>query len=208
MPSPQRNVFGVMLAVDVVLGVAMGGVLALITGFVIVIAKDVRIQRPANGWTTTLACGQHRSGAILRAACATDIAALNLPAEEVYWQTYVDSAHRRLDGRRRYVLHFPPGAQPPASAAWSVTMGDWRRRMVENPIHRYSLGASSGLAPNADGSLDILIQNAAPAGRQSNWLPAPAGAFMLWLRVYQPGPAILSGAYRPPPVAEVTGGGK
>ena len=30
----------------------------------------------------------------------------------------------------------------------------------------------------------------------------PAGAFMLWLRVYQPGTAILDGAYHVPPVVQ------
>jgi hypothetical protein len=75
--------------------------------------------------------------------------------------------------------------------------------MVENPIHRYSVGGRSGLVPNADGSIDIYVQNTAPAVQESNWLPAPAGNFMLWLRVYQPGAAILNGAYRVPPVVEV-----
>lgn len=40
----------------------------------------------------------------------------------------------------------------------------------------------AGLAPNPGGSVDIFIQNAAPAGYASNWLPAPAGKFILWLR--------------------------
>jgi hypothetical protein len=60
----------------------------------------------------------------------------------------------------------------------------------------------SGLQPNADGSIDIYIQNAAPTGRESNWLPAPSGNFILWLRVYEPGEAILNGQYRVPPVVE------
>jgi hypothetical protein len=66
--------------------------------------------------------------------------------------------------------------------------------MVENPINRNSVGGRSGLAANADGSIGKYIQNMAPAGHESNWLPAPAGDFRLWLRACQPGPAILSGA--------------
>jgi hypothetical protein len=72
--------------------------------------------------------------------------------------------------------------------------------MVDNPIDRYSVGDRSGLVPNADGSIDIYIQNAVPAGHESNWLPAPTGDFMLWLRVYQPGAAILRGEYSVPAV--------
>jgi hypothetical protein len=59
--------------------------------------------------------------------------------------------------------------------------------------------------PNADGSIDIYIQNTAPAGHESNWLPAPSGDFKLWLRVYLPGAAILDGKYNVPPVVEVKG---
>jgi len=77
-----------------------------------------------------------------------------------------------------------------------------RQHFVANPIDRYSVGDRSGLAQNADGSVDIYLQNAAPAGHQANWLPAPAGRFNLWLRVYMPGAAILRGEYAVPPVVE------
>jgi hypothetical protein len=56
--------------------------------------------------------------------------------------------------------------------------------------------------PDADGSVDIYIQNAAPAGHESNWLPAPVGNFILWLRVYMPDAAIVEGKYRVPPVVK------
>jgi hypothetical protein len=75
--------------------------------------------------------------------------------------------------------------------------------MVDNPIDRYSVGDRSDLVRGADGSIDVYIQNAAPAGHESNWLPAPTGTFVLMLRAYQPGAAVLSGEYRVPPVVEV-----
>ena len=196
------------IAADVVQGIIVGGVLAFFTAILIVNAKDRYMQNSVNGWSSTLKCGERRRGILLRAACANDIAALNLPEEEVYWQTFVDGAGHWLNGQHDYILHFPPGGLPPNNAAWSVTTGDFRRFMVDNPIHRYSLGGRSGLVPNADGSIDIYIQNTVPADHESNWLPAPAGHFMLWLRVYQPGTAILNGRYRVPPLAEVKGGRK
>ncbi len=52
------------------------------------------------------------------------------------------------------------------------------------------------------GSIDIYIQNAAPAGHESNWLPAPAGDFILVPRAYQPGAAVLNGVYHVPSVIE------
>ena len=74
-------------------------------------------------------------------------------------------------------MHFQPGGLPPNDAFWSLTMGDAKNRFVANPINRYSVSDRSGLVPNADGSVDIYIQNTAPTGHESNWLPAPGGKF-------------------------------
>ena len=82
-------------------------------------------------------------------------------------------------------------------------MGDAENHFVANPLNRYSVSDRSGLAQNPDGSVDIFIRNAVPAGHESNWLPAPSGKFILWLRVYIPGAAILQGEYIVPSVAEV-----
>ena len=217
-PGPAQKLSGVSrllafllrrtIANDVVLGIIVGTVLAFFTGILVIAAEVHAMHTSVNGWETTLKCGRPGNDILLRAACASGVAALNLPEEEVYWTTFMDSAGHRLNGQHDYVLHFPPGGLPPNDAAWSVTMGDWRRFMVDNPIHRYSVGDRSGLVANADGSIDICIQNTPPAVHESNWLPAPAGGFMLWLRVFQPGAAILNGTYRVPPVVEVKGGRK
>ncbi len=83
-------------------------------------------------------------------------------------------------------------------------MGDARNHFVANKMNRYSVSDRTGLVQNPDGSVDIYIQNAAPEGHESNWLPAPAGNFLLWLRVYIPGQAILEGKYIIPPVVSVS----
>ena len=72
--------------------------------------------------------------------------------------------------------------------------------MVSNPAGRSSFDDRSNLATNADGSIDIRLQRETPAGREQNWLPAPAGRFKLTLRAYLPGASILDGTYRVPPV--------
>ncbi len=120
----------------------------------------------------------------------------------MYWWTNADGARRTLSGRHDYMMHFPPGNLPPNDAFWSITMATAKNQFVANPISRYSVSDRSGLLPNADGSIDIYIQNAAPTGHESNWLPAPSGHFILWLRVYEPGGAILDGEYVVPPVVE------
>jgi hypothetical protein len=182
---------------DVIQGFFVGFGLAYITLQILGRVKATKV----NGWTTMFTCGEPGIGFLSRAACALKFAGpINAPQEAMYWTTDVDGDGHVLSGEHVYTMHFPTGQLPPNNAFWSLTMGFDNNRYVPNPINRYAVGDRSGLAPNADGSTDIFIQNIAPAGHESNWLPAPVGKFVLWLRVYQPSPAILTGEYRVPPV--------
>ncbi len=191
----KRNIF-----LDVVQGILIGAGLAFLTLPIIGNAYVTKV----NGWTTIFGCGQPGNGLFLRAACGIVFSGpINVPQEAMYWTTKADSAGQKLTGQHDYVMHFPEGGLPPNNAFWSLTMGDAKNRFVANPINRYSVSDRSGLVPNGDGSVDIYIQNTAPAGHESNWLPAPAGNFILWLRVYLPGQTILNGEYQVPPVLAV-----
>lgn len=184
---------------DVVQGILIGGGLAFVTAQIYARIKATKV----NGWITMFGLGVPGNGMLLRAAHAQLFPGpVNVPQEAMYWTTDVDGAGHTLSGRRDYIMHFPPDGLPPNNAFWSLTMGDAQNRFVANPINRYSVSDRSGLAQNADGSVDIYIQNTAPAGHESNWLPAPTGQFILWLRVYLPGTAILDGDYEVPPVVE------
>jgi hypothetical protein len=186
-----------------VLGILAGAVLAILTAGLLINAQANAMQTTTNGWSISLQCGKASNGILLQAACAQTLPMVNLPQEAVYWTATVDGAGQTLTGGHDYLLHFPPGGLPPNQAFWSLTMTNPQGQMVANPSNRYSVSDRSGLVPNTDGSIDIYIQQAAPAGHESNWLPAPGGYFKLWLRVYQPGAAILSGAYHVPPIVEV-----
>ncbi|MDQ2948572.1 MAG: DUF1214 domain-containing protein, partial [Acidobacteriota bacterium] len=178
-------------------GVLVGWGLAVVTVEIIARLKATRV----NGWITIYGCGEPGNGMFLRAACTRIFPGpVNSPREAIYWRTQVDGAGQVLSGERNYILRFPPGGLPPVNAFWSLTMADARERFVANPINRYCLSDRSGLAANTDGSVDIYLQNDAPAGRESNWLPTPTGKFRLWLRAYMPGSAILDGTYTVPPV--------
>lgn len=196
--------FLTMLSVShVVQPIIVGGVLAFVTANIIMNAAVKAMSTTVNGWSTILKCGQPGNGILLRAGCAKILPATNVAQEAAYWTTVVDGAGRRLNGQHEYVLHFPVGQLPPNDAFWSLAMTDVVGYMVPNPIDRYSVGGRSGLVPNADGSIDIHIERTAPAGHESNWLPAPAGKFKLMLRAYLPGRAVLDGEYHVPPVMKV-----
>jgi hypothetical protein len=199
-----KRVFTIMtrrkIVDDVVQGIIVGGVLAFITFQILAHAYVTKV----NGWTTMFGCGEPGNGILLRAACAGVFTGpINVLQEAMYWTTKVDEAGQKLSGAHNYLMHFAAGQLLPNNAFWSLTMGDAKNHFVPNPINRYSVSDRSGLIPNADGSVDITIQNAAPSGYESNWLPAPTGNFNLWLRVYVPGQAILDGEYKVPPVVEV-----
>jgi hypothetical protein len=127
----------------------------------------------------------------------------NSREEAMYPAYYVDAVGAPLTGDKRYVLRFPPGQLPPVNSFWSLTMYEQPASLlVANPIDRYLL--NSPMMPqfqmDTDGGLTLIIQNAPPAGRESNWLPAPGGPFSLIMRLYWPKPEALSGAWTPPPV--------
>jgi hypothetical protein len=158
-----------------------------------------------NGWITMYGLGRPSNGMFLRAAHAQLFPGpVNTPEEAMYWWTNADGAGHTLSGAHEYRLHFSAGGLPPNKAFWSITMGDAKNHFVANPLNRYNISDRTGLAQNPDGSVDVYIQAAAPAGHESNWLPAPAGNFILWLRVYIPGEAILKGEYIVPPVVAVS----
>ncbi len=187
----------------VILGIVVGGVLAVITTFVLIGVEEYAIQTTVNGWSTTRKCDIPGNGILLRAACSSILPMANVPQEAAYWTATKDSRGQRLNGQHDYILDFPAGQLPPNNAFWSLTMTDISSHMVANSINRYSVGDRSGLVPNADGSIAIYIQSTAPAGHESNWLPAPTGNYKLWLRAYLPGPAILNGKYIVPPVVQI-----
>ena len=112
------------------------------------------------------------------------------------------------DGAHTYVMRFPKGQLPPARGFWSLTMYNAEYFFVPNVLHRYSISARQNLKANPDGSVDLYIQKDSPgAAKESNWLPAPPGKFILMLRMYWPNeqsPSILNGSWTIPAVKKVS----
>ena len=105
-------------------------------------------------------------------------------------------------------MRFAKGQLPPVRGFWSLTMYDSNYFFVANPINRYSISARQNLKSNPDGSVDLYIQKDSPgADKESNWLPAPSGKFVLMLRLYWPNekdPSIINGSWEIPPVKKVS----
>lgn len=154
-----------------------------------------------NGWSITpKGVGTYGINYPLRAVVAyKGLGAL--PREEAsYTMANVDVAGKAMEGANSYELSFPAGKLPPAKAFWSVTMYDFKTRLlVDNSINRYALGdRTAGLVKGKDGSLTLQLQQAQPAAGTANWLPAPKGRFYLVLRLYNPTADYLSGSYEVP----------
>jgi len=101
----------------------------------------------------------------------------------MYMRPTGDNGNALYDGNKAWRIHFGPGKLPPVGAFWSLTMyergADGQSFFTQNPLNRYAIGdRTKGLRYNADGSLDIYLQHESPGpDAESNWLPAPAGAF-------------------------------
>ncbi|NSZ66949.1 DUF1254 domain-containing protein (plasmid) [Agrobacterium tumefaciens] len=126
--------------------------------------------------------------------------------EEAIYPIYEKDSHGApLDGSKgNYTLRFKGGDFPPVNAFWSLTMYDLPGQLlVANPIKRYLINAPMlpDLKKDADGGVTIYIQNKSPgADKESNWLPAPEGPFMLAMRYYLPKPELLNGEWKSPVV--------
>jgi hypothetical protein len=139
-----------------------------------------------------------------RAYIAMTLLAANLPEDALYPETSVDANGAPLSGANRYVMRFAPGQLPPVNGFWSLTLYSPDHYLTPNAIDRYTLRDRS-LRRNADGSIVVTIQHDPPDGDQTNWLPAPAGPFVVTLRMYWPQRAALDGGYAIPPIQALIG---
>jgi hypothetical protein len=97
---------------------------------------------------------------------------------------------------------------PPVEAFWSLSVYGDDMFFTEHPSGRYTIGdRTPGLTFGDDGSLELVLSHDEPPtvadGRPVNWLPVPEGPFVLMLRLYLPGDAVLEGDYRYPAVRRI-----
>jgi hypothetical protein len=131
----------------------------------------------------------------------------NSKQEAMYPIYALDADGQKLDGTKRYSVRFAPGQLPPVNAFWSLTMyGLPSSLLVANPLNRYLL--NSPMLPqfvkDADGGLTLYVQNESPgADKEANWLPAPKGPFVMFMRLYWPKDEALEGRWKQPPLTKI-----
>ena len=129
----------------------------------------------------------------------------NSKQEGMYPVYTVDEKGQKLDAaQNRYTLRFAPGQLPPVNAFWSLTIYELPSRLlVANPLNRYliNLPMLPDLKRDADGGVTLYIQHDSPGkDKESNWLPAPSGSFLMFLRLFWPKPEALDGKWKQPPL--------
>lgn len=161
-----------------------------------------------NGWAFTTKTGIYGTDYLMRALITAIGLGANRPQDAVYPTSKADAEGHKYNGANKYVMRFPKGHLPPAEGFWSLTMYDDKYFFVNNPLNRYSISARQNLQTNPDGSTDLYIQKDSPGkDKESNWLPAPAGDFILMLRMYWPSetdPSIISGSWTIPAARKLT----
>jgi hypothetical protein len=133
----------------------------------------------------------------------------NSKAEAMYPVYAVDAKGEKLDASKHsYSLRFAPGKLPPVNAFWSVTMYNLPQQLlVANPLNRYLINSPMlpQLKLDPDGGLTLLIQNESPGkDKEANWLPAPKGPFIMFMRLYWPKAEALDGQWKAPPLQQAS----
>jgi hypothetical protein len=160
-----------------------------------------RAGKLVNGWTFSFKTGVYGTDYAQRAFITAIGLGANRPEDAVYPVSRVDASGKPYDGANKYVLRFAKGELPPVNAFWSLTMYDAQMFFAANKLDRFTLSQRDSLEYNDDGSVDLYIQHESPGSdKESNWLPAPAGRFVLMLRMYWPKESLLDGSWQAPGV--------
>jgi hypothetical protein len=170
-----------------------------------VVAGDFKLE---NGWAFTTKTGLYGTHYVQRALITAIGLGANRPEDAVYPTSTGPDIAAKYSGEKKYVLRFEKGQLPPVNGFWSLTMYDENYFFVDNKLNRYNLSQRNKFKTNADGSIELYIQNESPGkDKESNWLPAPKGDFVLMMRLYWPkenAPSILDGSWKLPAVKEAS----
>ncbi|MFT3685313.1 MAG: DUF1254 domain-containing protein [Phycisphaerales bacterium] len=158
-----------------------------------------------NGWNRSTNNAQWGVDYFNRAGTSKSNMFDNKPTETQYFYTDFDGDGKVLEGKNGYTVTFPKGQTPPVEGFWSLTLYNDKHLFHANDLKRYSLGTKNKtLKYNDDGSLTLYAGGTSPGkDKESNWLPAPEGAFSLYIRAYWGKQPILDRSWQPPAIRKV-----
>ncbi|MET4385246.1 hypothetical protein ABIB73_000981 [Bradyrhizobium sp. F1.4.3] len=153
-----------------------------------------------NAWYSPVKNADFGADYVVRTAVSKSNMYENRFNETKYVFTDTDAEGTPLNGNSTYALTFPSGQLPPVNGFWSLTLYNKHHFFNPNPLQRFSLGTKNqGLQKNADGSLTLYAGAKSPGSdKESNWLPAPATPFSLYIRAYWPKQEVIDGSWKPP----------
>ena len=171
-------------------------------GLKMMLEKLPTLGRRVNGWNmNTDTMGVYGDYYLKRAIVAMVGLGANKPEDAVYPLNVCDADGKPLNGANNYVLHFDKTELPPVNGFWSVTMYDKDGFQAANELDRFAVSSWMPFTYNADGSLDLYIQNKNPgAAKEANWLPAPVCELGVTMRLYAPKSEVLTGVWNPPAI--------
>ncbi len=131
-----------------------------------------------------------------------------LGAGQFYLISIKDKDGSSLDGSKTYRLSVPANA--PVRQYWSVTAYDRATHALIRDLSRASRSSQiPEMQKNADGSVDVYFGPAAPAGKESNWVPTkPRRDFEVMFRAYAPTKAFFDKTWQLPDYREDCGQGR
>ncbi len=156
-----------------------------------------------NYWTTPRNGAEFGTDYLSRVAMAKSNIFINLGNETSYFYQDMDSQGVRLNGKDgNYTITFEKGKFPPVKGFWSLTVYNNAHLFYDNPQKVFSKGTKNkDLKYNPDGSLTLYVQHTSPGkDKESNWVPAPADVFSVYLRAYWPDEDVLTLRWTPPAV--------
>ncbi|WP_420915533.1 DUF1214 domain-containing protein [Bradyrhizobium elkanii] len=129
-----------------------------------------------------------------------------LGAGQFYLMTIADKTGNALSGASQYRLTVPANA--PVAQYWSATAYDRATHAFIRDMPRFSRSSQNPeLQKNADGSVDVYFGPAAPAGKETNWIPTRAGGeFEVLFRLYGPQKPLFDKSWVLPDIERVAAG--
>jgi hypothetical protein len=111
-----------------------------------------------------------------------------------------DKGGNSFDGGGNYRLTVP--ANVPVEQYWSLTAYDRETHALIRNMPRASRSSQiPEMQKNADGSVDVYFGPAAPAGKETNWIPTDAGrGFEVMFRAYAPTKSFFDKTWKLPDI--------